>query len=156
MRGPGWGFERRRVCGKIIRVKPLRVLVLCLLALGVPLQGWATVSQAFCRMAPAALADSWALHAPLGHADHPGHAHDNTFEGVHAMGHGHPDTPTLSEVLHHCGHCAQCAAAHVMASFSAFAMAWPQAHPVWVGAEPRLLGRVFVSAPERPPRTLLI
>lgn len=141
-------------------MKTLRVLVLCLLALGVPLQGWATVSQAFCRMASATLAVPLASHALSGHAAHPGHAHDNTqdntHERAHAMGQGHPDTATLGEVLHHCGHCAQCAAAHVMASFSTFPMAWPQSHPVWVGAEPQLLGRSFASAPERPPRTPLI
>ncbi len=148
-------------------VKMGRILLLLWVVVGIPLSGFASASQAFCRLSKGEMSHVAPTLTDFDHSSHMAHPAHLAHENGGAM---HPDTPPvlasvgtdsgdaldLADALHQCGQCAHCAAAHAMVSFAVAPFLWPQTHSVWVGAVPNLHGRNFTSAPERPPRALTV
>lgn len=124
----------------------LRLLLFCLLALAVPLQGFAAATQLFCGAAASA-------HAP---AAQPAPAHDHAAGG-HAHGHATDATEAAAASsqeaapAHDCGLCAACC--HGIGVASDAQRGDPRVGAAVAAAEPaRSFPSRVTRVPDKPPR----
>ena len=139
----------------IIAVKTLRLLAVCLLMLALPLQGFAAVSPSLChRTNSDAVALTHAAHMDHASASH--HvAHLDAQAQAQAHAHQHGTSPTHEHKVHKCSHCAQCAAACVMAMFTPPQFTFITPDLAWADIAPAYATSIAPRGIERPPRLLL-
>jgi cytochrome c553 len=132
----------------------LRAILLWLLMLAVPFQGYAAAAMTFCAPEPAAHASSGAVHDHSGH-DHGTqgvehhHANASSDDSVdhHDASSAHDDS---SDAAHKCGNCAACHSVGMTPTLDTPLLhGLPQADL----AEPlRAMATVSPSVPHKPPR----
>lgn len=135
--------------------KLTRSLWMCLLALALPLQAWATAYACVAQLSHSTL-------VAYGHAaDHSGHMAGaaGTAEAAHGAqphGSGQPDASEPAEPAAKANACNHCASSCVgMALLPVLAGLWPAADAAapWARWQPTLHVGFLTDGPERPPRT---
>ncbi len=118
-------------------------MLLCLMVLGLPLQGYAALSQSLCHQGEAQTSEPQSAHA---------HHHDQGHAAVEASAPVSPDQD-LAGLDHTCSNCATCcfgASLVGLATANPVMAPWPS---VQVAAIPLLQGNATLDSIERPPPT---
>lgn len=126
-------------------MKTLRVLLMCLMVLALPLQGFAAVSKVLCHqdLSPSAVQRSEQVQH---------HGQLALMQGQDEQTQ-HP-TPVLEK--HECSNCAQCCVATSMMGTSPVQYVFAPATPVKVEGMRVLQGEVILRSIERPPQAFVI
>ena len=134
---------------RIKTVKTVRFLVMCLLALAIPLQGMAAVSQLFCHGTVSSVTQTRVDHSHHEAADHQ-HPHDQT----QASDHQASKAELAKSVNHQCSTCAQCCFGTAVLPTPISLVVNPKTS-TFVATSNVLLGTFYPLNLERPPRSFL-
>jgi hypothetical protein len=129
-------------------VKTVRFLVMCLLALAIPLQGMAAVTQMFCHVGTA----SSVAQATVDHSHHQAadHHHDQTKSSDHQAS----KAGVTKSLNHKCSTCAQCCFGTALLPTPINLIPGQEAS-TFVATNTVLLGEFSPLNLERPPRSFL-
>jgi hypothetical protein len=130
-------------------VKTVRFLVMCLLALAIPLQGMAAVTQMFCHGSGSA---SSVIQDTVNHSHHQAadHHHDQAKSSDHQVS----KSQVAKSLNHKCSTCAQCCFGTAMLP-APINLAFDQEVSTFVATSTVLLGEFSPLNLERPPRSFL-
>jgi hypothetical protein len=130
-------------------MKTVRFLVMCLLALAIPLQGMASVTQMFCHGSGAA---SSVVQTTVDHSHHQAtdHHHDQTQPSDHQVS----KAETAKSLNHKCSTCAQCCFGTALLP-TPINLVFSQETSTFVATSTVLLGEFSPHNLERPPRSFL-
>jgi hypothetical protein len=120
---------------------------MCLLALAIPLQGMAAVTQMFCHGGGASVIQAPVNHAHLQTADH---HHDQTKSPDHQAS----KADAVKSLNHKCSTCAQCCFGTALLP-ATINLVFSQETSTFVATSTELLGEFSPSNLERPPRSFL-
>jgi hypothetical protein len=133
-----------------------RLLLLCLMMLALPLQGFAAASMLYCGMAVGQHGHSSQMEIGTSHQEAPDGKptpHDHAMQNkiAHADNQSPGDHQQLPDSSHKCGVCATCCSVIAITEFRQSAKV--QASPTAELAEPLvLIHAVTPRLPEKPPR----
>lgn len=127
-----------------------RVLLMFLVALALPVQGYATVSKALCQHGVVAPVATVSVHKQ--HHDH---------EGMVVMGEEHHDVHVSVDAGamhqdHKCSSCAQCCLGSTMVGAAPTPFVPPVGSPVQVEGTRVLRSEANLASIERPPQSLFL
>ncbi len=132
-------------------MKTVRFLVMCLLALAIPLQGMAAVSQLFCHGTVSSVTQTRVDHSHHEAADHH-HQHDQAQ--AQASDHQASKTELAKSLNHQCSTCAQCCFGTAVLPTPISLVVNPETS-TFVATSNVLLGTFSPLNLERPPRSFL-
>ena len=142
-------LSNRRNTAMIETVKTIRFLVMCLLALAIPLQGMASVTQMFCHGSGSASA---VVQTTADHSHHQAadHYHAQTKFSDHQVS----KAGVTKSLNHKCSTCAQCCFGTALLPAPIYLIP-SQEVSTFVATSTVLLGEFSPLNLERPPRSFL-